>query len=97
MKKLLFVPGDTLSSSLSPLVTSTWSSDRFEKVQFLQRLLDDEVSLSVGDAQCDDRFDSNEEIVEGLEGPEMPPIVMTWDRLEGCLGIAGSADIVHIC
>jgi hypothetical protein len=97
VRKLRFVSGETLLSLLSSFVTSTCSSDRFEKVQFLQRLLDGDVTFTLGDAQCDDRFESNEEIVEGLEGLETSLIVMTWDRLEGCLGIAGSADIVHIC
>jgi hypothetical protein len=97
VRKLRFVSGETLLSLVSSFAASTCSSDRFEKVQFLQRLLDGDVTFTVGDAQCDDRFESNEEIVEGLEGLETSLIVMTWDRLEGCLGIAGSADIVHIC
>jgi hypothetical protein len=97
VKKLLFVPEDTLSSSLSSFVTPTWSSDRFERVQFLQRLLDGDVTFTVGDAQCDERFESKEEIGEGLEGSQTSSIVMTWDRLEGCLGIAVSVNIVHIC
>lgn len=77
LRKLRFVPGKTLSSLSSSCGRSSWTSGRVDVVHPLHRCLNDDETCTVGDEHCDDRFESDGEIVEGLEGPETSPIVMT--------------------